>query len=84
MLHATGGAVVPSKSFWYLVDFTWTRSEWRYKTIDETPDSIWMTAIQMIARFLSNDMKWTMLNKHWVFKPLLMVALMLSSTISFQ
>lgn len=39
-LRATGGALVPSKSFWYLIDFHWLGSEWRYKTINEVPGSI--------------------------------------------
>jgi len=29
-LRATGGALVPEKSFWYLIDFQWQGSKWRY------------------------------------------------------
>ena len=29
-LTATGGAIVPSKSFWYLVDYKWTQGTWTY------------------------------------------------------
>ena len=29
-LTATGGAIVPSKSFWYLVDYKWTHGTWTY------------------------------------------------------
>ena len=34
---ATGGAIEPSKSHWYLIDFTWHNGHWRYSTIEETP-----------------------------------------------
>ena len=39
-LRATGGALVPQKSYWYLIDFHWTGTEWRYKTITETPGDL--------------------------------------------
>jgi hypothetical protein len=35
-LAAISGAIVPEKTFWYLVDFHWARGFWRYKTIPET------------------------------------------------
>ena len=40
MIKATGGALVPDKSYWYLLDFEWKRGEWRYATEDETPAEI--------------------------------------------
>ena len=39
-LKATGGALVPSKSYWYLIDFIWTRDKWRYATQDDFPGDI--------------------------------------------
>ena len=39
-IRATGGAIVPEKSHWYLIDFVWTDGYWRYASIDETPASI--------------------------------------------
>lgn len=39
-IRATGGAIVPTKSFWYLVDFKWQRGEWSYKSIDSTPGEL--------------------------------------------
>lgn len=39
-IRATGGAIVPEKSHWYLVDFVWTNGLWRYASIEETPASI--------------------------------------------
>ena len=41
-LRATGGALVPSKSFWYWIDFKWDRDKWRYKTQRELPGSLVM------------------------------------------
>jgi hypothetical protein len=39
-LHATGGAIVPEKSHWYLVDFHWTGSEWQYVPIRDSPATL--------------------------------------------
>jgi hypothetical protein len=39
-LHDTGGALVPSKSHRYLIDFVWTGQKWRYRTIEELPGDI--------------------------------------------
>ncbi len=44
-LHATGGALVPEKSHWYLVDFRWTGSNWKYLSVQDNPISIWVTDI---------------------------------------
>jgi hypothetical protein len=30
-LRATGGALEPRKTFWYLIDFAWTNGDWHYK-----------------------------------------------------
>jgi hypothetical protein len=40
LLSATGGAIEPSKSFIYIIDFCWTSQKWRYKTRDEAPGDI--------------------------------------------
>jgi hypothetical protein len=39
-LRATGGALVPSKSSWFLMDHKWNGRKWVYKTIAETPFEI--------------------------------------------
>jgi hypothetical protein len=39
-LKATGGALVPSKSYWYLIDFHWTGTKWVYATKEDTPGDI--------------------------------------------
>jgi hypothetical protein len=36
-LRATGGALEPSKTFWYGIDFKWTGADWRYKRAREIP-----------------------------------------------
>jgi hypothetical protein len=41
-LRATGGALVPSKSYWYGIDFKWNqrKHKWEYKKINELPGSL--------------------------------------------
>ena len=39
-IRATGGAIVPEKSHWYLVQFTWEQGRWRYATINSSPGSL--------------------------------------------
>lgn len=40
-LRATGGALAPEKTFWYLVDYKWTPSgECLYKRYDECPANL--------------------------------------------
>ena len=36
-IRATGGAIVPEKSHWYLVDFKWRNGKWSYALVDESP-----------------------------------------------
>jgi hypothetical protein len=35
-IHATGSAIEPLKSHWYLIDFKWVNGELVYKSIDDT------------------------------------------------
>jgi hypothetical protein len=37
LLAATGGAIEPSKSFIYILDFKWTGKKWTYKNKTESP-----------------------------------------------
>jgi hypothetical protein len=41
-LRATGGTLVPSKSYWYGIDFKWNQKKlnWEYKSIAELPGSL--------------------------------------------
>jgi hypothetical protein len=41
-LRATGGALVPDKSCWYVIDFRWEDDEWKYMGKDEIPQEIWV------------------------------------------
>jgi hypothetical protein len=41
-LRASGGALVPSKSHWYLVDWKWMNGSWRSCTIADNPGDISM------------------------------------------
>ena len=39
-LRATGGAIVPEKSHWYLIDFKWEQGRWSYVTESDAPGEI--------------------------------------------
>jgi hypothetical protein len=39
-LRASGGALVPSKSYWYLLNFSFRNNQWHYDSIDDTPGSL--------------------------------------------
>jgi hypothetical protein len=45
-LHATGGAIVPEKNHWYLVDFRWNGGEWKYLSVADSPASLWVKDIK--------------------------------------
>ncbi len=40
IIRATGGAIVPSKTHWYLIDFKWKDGKWRYALKDESPGTL--------------------------------------------
>ncbi len=44
-LKATCGAIVPEKTFWYLIDFQWSSGSWYYKSIADCPASIYINDI---------------------------------------
>jgi hypothetical protein len=39
-MRTTRGAIVPEKSFWYLIYFVWTEGNWSYASEEESPVSI--------------------------------------------
>jgi hypothetical protein len=39
-LRATGGALEPENSFWYLIRFCWNKGQWAYVSKEDTPASI--------------------------------------------
>jgi hypothetical protein len=47
-VQATGGALVPSKSYWYLLDFVWTQGKWKYKSIQAMPGDITIRGVDGI------------------------------------
>lgn len=44
-LKATCVAIVPEKTFWYLIDFVWNGGEWRYKFVTECPGDVFCNDI---------------------------------------
>jgi len=42
LLWASGGALVPEKCFWYLIDFEYTNNRWKYKKSNQAPGQITM------------------------------------------
>jgi hypothetical protein len=44
-LKATCGAIVPEKTFWYLIDFSWSSGCWKYKSVAECPGILWIKDI---------------------------------------
>jgi len=39
-LTATSGAIVPEKTFWFLIDLAWSAGQWQYKSLDECPGEL--------------------------------------------
>jgi len=46
-LRATGGALVPAKSFRYAIDFRWKSGHWSYAPKKEEHNQLWMTDHQL-------------------------------------
>ena len=40
VLRSTGGSISAPKSFWYLMDYSWTGTKWVYRTIADMPGEI--------------------------------------------
>jgi hypothetical protein len=64
-LKATGGALVPEKSYWYLIDFVWTGDTWRYATQNDIPGDISINKIddsgrEILQRYEANIAKETL------------------------
>jgi hypothetical protein len=41
-LNATSGAIIPEKTFWFLIDFKWSVGKWQCKTINNTPGNLYV------------------------------------------
>jgi len=63
-LRATGGALVPSKSFWYHIDFRWNGSHWRYAKAGQGPEMLLMhdhtQTLSPINQLQANDTQQTL------------------------
>jgi hypothetical protein len=53
LLKATGGALVPDKSYWYLIDFKWKNGAWKYTTMEETEFELTMKDKDELCHALS-------------------------------
>jgi len=51
-LKATCGAIVPEKTFWYLIDFSWEAGRWSYKSLDDCPGSIFINDLNGMKKEL--------------------------------
>jgi hypothetical protein len=51
-IRATGGAIVPHKSHWVLIDFKWKDGIWDYATIADTPAALEVRDSQGVLRQL--------------------------------
>jgi hypothetical protein len=49
-LKAKGGALVPKKSYWYLVDFVLAGKKWRYATKEDIPGDISINNVNDIGQ----------------------------------
>ena len=49
-VRATGGALVPAKSWWYLIDFVWENNAWRYCSKEEIPGNITIRDVDGYSR----------------------------------
>jgi hypothetical protein len=54
-LKASGGAIVPEKTFWYLSSSKWTGGKWAYQSIAESPGALYVSDItgrrKLLRRF---------------------------------
>ena len=49
-LRASGGALVPSKSYWYLIHFTFRNNRWQYDSIDDSPGNLTIRDVSGLTR----------------------------------
>ena len=41
-LRVTGGGIKPSKSFWYMLDYKWSKNKWEYLSAEDSPGEIFI------------------------------------------
>jgi hypothetical protein len=49
-LRASGGALVPAKSYWYLIHFTFSNNKWQYSSKDNTPGTLTIRDVSGLNR----------------------------------
>ncbi len=49
-MKATGGALGPEKSYWYLISFQWSGGRWSYAPVNNTPATIYMNDINNVRK----------------------------------
>ena len=49
-LRASGGALVPSKSYWYLIHFSFLNNRWQYANIQDTPGELTIRDVSGLNR----------------------------------
>lgn len=49
-LRASGGALVPDKSYWYLLHSTFNNNRWSYNSIGNTPDRLTIQDVSGLNR----------------------------------
>jgi hypothetical protein len=49
-LRASGVALVPTKSYWFLIHFVFKQKRWRYARLDDTPGNVNIRDIPGLAR----------------------------------
>jgi hypothetical protein len=63
-LKVTGGAIVPEKSNWYLIDFVWDKGNWRYKTMEKTAATLRIRnctgTVKVLERLETHDARRTL------------------------
>jgi len=58
-LSAISGAIVPQKSYWYLVDFQWSGGNWRYKKVTECKGDVKVkNLLREFETFKRNEVTW--------------------------
>ena len=63
-LNATGGALRPDKSYWYMLDYKHSGNQWKYKSIKQLPGEITVKVSdgtrQTLLRLEPNEAKETL------------------------
>ena len=57
-LNATCGAVVPKKTYWYLIDFHWEAGIWRYCSIKDCPAELFVKDLQGVRKKIRRCEVW--------------------------